>query len=85
MTVEEYLALLNAAQQTTEVVREAQAEAKEIVSEVKKVKKKASAYSKKYKAAFRRIEDDYKLKNGNWKKGGFRRAVKAAHKLAGGK
>ena len=85
MTVEEYLALLNAAQKTTEVVRATEEDAKEVVKEVKKAKKKVSAYTRKYKAAFRRIEEDYKLKNGNWKKNGFKRAVKAAHKLAGGK
>ena len=47
--------------------------------------KKVSAYTRKYKSAFRRVAPKYKLKNGNWKKGGFRRAVKEAHKLAGGK
>ena len=47
---------------------------------VKKVKRKASAYSRKYKKEFRRIAGQYKNKNGTWKKGGFRKAVKAAHK-----
>jgi len=46
--------------------------------------RKASAYSKKYKAAFKRVAPRYKLKNGKWKAGGFKRAVKEAHKLAGG-
>jgi len=50
-----------------------------------KPKRKASPYQKKYKAAFNRIAPNYKLKNGKWKKGGFRAAVKAAHKKAGGK
>jgi hypothetical protein len=48
-------------------------------------KKKASAYSKKYKAAFKRVAPKYKLKNGKWKANGFKRAVKEAHKIAGGK
>ena len=51
----------------------------------KKVKKKASAYNRKYKAAFKRVSPRYKLKNGKWRKGGFKAAVRAAHKIAGGK
>ena len=47
-------------------------------------KRKPTAYQKKYKAAFKQIAPKYKLKNGKWKKGGFRAAVKAAHKKAGG-
>jgi len=47
--------------------------------------RKASAYTKKYKAAFKRVSSKHKLKNGKWKAGGFKRAVKEAHKLAGGK
>ena len=47
--------------------------------------RKASAYSKKYKAAFKRIAPRYKLKSGKWKAGGFKRAVKEAHRIAGGK
>jgi hypothetical protein len=50
-----------------------------------KVKRKASAYNRKYKAAFRKIAPRYKLKSGKWKAGGFKRAVKEAHKMAGGK
>lgn len=47
--------------------------------------RKASAYSKAYKAAFKRVAPKYKLKSGKWKAGGFKRAVKEAHKLAGRK
>ena len=47
--------------------------------------RKASAYTKKYKAAFKRVSSKYKLKNGKWKAGGFKRAVKEAHRIAGGK
>jgi hypothetical protein len=50
-----------------------------------KAKKKVSAYNRKYKAAFRKISSRYKLKSGKWKKGGFKRAVKEAHRIAGGK
>jgi hypothetical protein len=48
-------------------------------------KRKASAYNRKYKAAFKRVSKKYKKKNGEWKKGGFKSAVRAAHKDAGGK
>ena len=46
----------------------------------KVVKRKASAYSRKYKTAFKKVASTYKNKNGTWKKGGFKKAVKAAHK-----
>ena len=48
-------------------------------------KRKVTAYQKKYKAAFKKIAPKHKLKNGKWKKGGFKAAVKAAHRKAGGK
>lgn len=47
-----------------------------------KKKRKASAYSKRYGAAFRKISPKYKNKSGGWKKDGFKRAQKAAHKMA---
>lgn len=52
---------------------------------VKPVKRKASAYSKRYSKAFDKVAKDFKKKNGEWKKNGFRSAVRAAHKLAGSK
>tara|TARA_R110000751_G_scaffold276866_1_gene378088 strand:+ start:84 stop:344 length:261 start_codon:yes stop_codon:yes gene_type:complete len=48
----------------------------------KKVKRKASAYSIKYGKAFKRVAGQYKLKSGAWAKNGFKRAQKAAHKIA---
>lgn len=50
-------------------------------------RKKTTAYQRKYKAAFKKIQKRYKLKSGKWKKNGFRLAVKEAHKMArrGGK
>jgi hypothetical protein len=44
------------------------------------VKRKASAYSKEYKRAFKRVSKLYRKKDGSWKKDGFKRAVKAAHR-----
>tara|TARA_Y100000004_G_C8941864_1_gene424540 strand:+ start:656 stop:973 length:318 start_codon:yes stop_codon:yes gene_type:complete len=59
----------------------ARSTAKATVQTVKKTARRAkSAYSRKYKAAFKKIAPKYKLKSGKWKKGGFRSAVKAAHK-----
>ena len=45
-------------------------------------KRKASAYSKRYGAAFRKVAKRFKKKNGSWKTNGFKNAQKAAHKLA---
>ena len=50
----------------------------------KKAPRKASAYSKRYGAAFKRLAPKYKLKSGSWKKGGFKACQKAAHKAAKG-
>jgi hypothetical protein len=47
-----------------------------------KARRKASAYNRKYKAAFKKVAPRYKLKSGKWKAGGFKRAVREAHRLA---
>jgi hypothetical protein len=47
-----------------------------------KGKRKASAYSKRYGRAFKKVAKDYLKKNGGWKTNGFKNAQKAAHKLA---
>jgi 2-phosphoglycerate kinase len=52
---------------------------------VTKAKRKVSAYNRKYKAAFKKVAPRYKLKSGKWKSGGFKRAVREAHRIAGGK
>ena len=44
--------------------------------------RKASAYSKRYGAAFKRLAKKNKKKGGGWKKGGFARTQKAAHRAA---
>ena len=51
------------------------------------VRPRATAYQNRYKRAFNKIKSRYKKKDGQWKKGGFKAAVKAAHKIAkaGGK
>ena len=45
-------------------------------------KRKASAYSKRYGKAFKKVEGKYKTKSGSWMKNGFKRAQKAAHAMA---
>ena len=56
--------------------------AKSSVRSAKKTKRKASAYSQKYAKAFKKVQGKYKLKSGKWAKDGFKRAQKAAHKMA---
>ena len=63
-----------------------EAQAEQIVETVEPPKKKkVSKYQRAYKRAFKQVAPKYKLKNGKWKKGGFKQAVKQAHKIAGGK
>ncbi len=59
----------------------------QVQSQEQPKKKRTTAYQRKYKAAFKKIQKRYKLKSGKWKKGGFRAAVREAHKMAkrGGK
>lgn len=52
------------------------------VSSPGKTKRKASAYSRRYKAAFKKVAPKHKKSNGQWKKGGFKAAVRAAHRMA---
>ncbi len=75
MSMEEYLALLGGVSMDS-----ASSEILEDAPMPKK--KKISAYSRRYKANFRKIAPDFKLKSGNWKKNGFKRAVKLAHSMS---
>ena len=75
MSMDEYLSLLNGMTQMP-----INSEASESIPVPKK--KRSSAYSRKYKANFRKVAPRYKLKNGNWKKNGFRLAVKEAHRMS---
>ena len=43
-------------------------------------RKSNSKYRTTYRREFRRISSRYKKKNGTWKKGGFKAAVRAAHR-----
>lgn len=76
MTMEEYLQLLNGLSSDMSMDPEP------VQEQPKPKKKKLSAYMRRYKANFAKIEDNYKLKNGNWKKNGFKRAVQEAHRMS---
>ena len=45
-------------------------------------KKRKTKKQRNYSKAFKKVQSKYKLKSGKWKKDGFKRAVKEAHKLA---
>ncbi len=55
-------------------------EAKAVVDSTKPRRK--TKYQRKYSSAFDSIKEVYMKKDGTWKKGGFKRAVKAAHAKA---
>ena len=79
LTVDEYMALRRL------ISSERESEGSTIVDRAvdqvaKKTKRRASAYSRKYKAGFKKVSSRYKNKNGTWRKGGFKAAVRAAHK-----
>jgi len=75
LTVDEYLALRRL------IESERESEGSTLAQEAPKpVRRKVSSYNRKYKAAFKKVAPRYKLKNGRWKKGGFKAAVRAAHK-----
>ena len=75
MTMEEYLQLINGL--TSDMP-----EKMEEVASRPKPKRRATAYQRRYKANFKKIATRFKLKSGKWKKGGFKAAVKMAHKMS---
>ena len=79
LTVDEYMALRRLIDSERESEGSTLAQNDNLTEASKKPRRK-SAYSRKYKAAFKKIAPKYKLKSGKWKRGGFKAAVKAAHK-----
>ena len=75
MSMEEYLALLGGVSMDSEPSLPAD-------NQVMPKKKRSSAYSRRYKANFRKVAPRFKLKNGKWMKNGFKSAVKLAHKMS---
>lgn len=57
-------------------------ESKAVVDSSKPKKRKKTKYQRAYKKAFDSLKPNYLKANGQWKQGGFRRCVKAAHKKA---
>lgn len=47
-------------------------------------KRKVSKYNRAYAKAFKSVAHKYKKKDGSWQKDGFKRAQRAAHKMAKG-
>ena len=83
MSMEEYLALVDAARRTTEVVGAIREEANMVVADVKKAKRKVSAYSRRYGREYKRLRRKFTLKSGNLKKGyNHKKLVKMAHAAA---
>lgn len=78
MSMEEYLMLVN--NMNSPAPGSEIPAAAEVVETPKR--KRSTTYQRKYKAAFKRLAPKYKLKNGKWKKGGFRTTVRLAHKEA---
>jgi len=74
MTMEEYLQLLNGLSSDMQMPIDQEP--------VQTKPKKKTAYQKRYEKNFRKIEKDFKKKNGQWKKNGFKNAVKMAHKMS---
>lgn len=80
LTPDEYMAIIRLIQSERESEGSQLAQTK--LGEDKPRKRRKSAYQKRYEKNFKSIEMDFKLKNGKWKKNGFRRAVMAAHRLS---
>lgn len=49
---------------------------------LRKTKRKPSAYNLRYAKALKKVQSKYKTKKGGWKKDGYKRAVKEAHRIA---
>ena len=78
MTMEEYLQLLNGLSSETPSSFSDGMQSTESMPK----KRKTTAYQRRYKANFKKIARRYKLKSGKWRKGGFKAAVKLAHKMS---
>jgi len=78
LTVDEYMAL----RQLISSERESEGSTLSEEASPAPKKRRSSAYSRKYKTAFKKVSSRFKNKNGTWRKGGFKAAVRAAHKEA---
>ena len=80
LTVDEYMALrrLIDSERESEGASMADRTDDKVAAKPKRRRRKNTAYAK----AFKKVQSKYKKANGQWKKGGFGRAVREAHKLA---
>ena len=78
MSIEEYLALVQGAEMMSS--SSTPDSGKDQGHTPVKKPAKPSKYGRTYKREFRKIAPRYKMKNGKWKKDGFKTAVKAAHR-----
>ena len=82
MTMEEYLQLLNGLNSDAMVMDPGTPNMMSPAATDKPKRKRTTAYQRRYKKNFKKIANQYKLKSGKWKKGGFKAAVKLAHKMS---
>lgn len=78
MSMDEYMALLATLQEATPASLERMTES--MTPAPTKNRVRSSKYSRTYKKEFRKVAPRFKMKNGKWKKDGFKAAVKAAHR-----
>ena len=76
-SIDDVIRLLEAAKEANSAPQKRSTAAK-----APKKKRAASAYSKRYGKAFKRLAPKYKKKNGQWKKDGFKRCAAAARREA---
>tara|TARA_R100000664_G_scaffold17184_1_gene26086 strand:- start:1367 stop:1603 length:237 start_codon:yes stop_codon:yes gene_type:complete len=74
-SIDEVIRLLEAAKGSTSKKEKA-------TSRKKTAKRKPTAYQKRYSKAFKKHQSKHKTKAGKWKKDGFKKCQKAAHKEA---
>ena len=82
MTMEEYLQLLNGLNSDAIAAELGSPGNEDARARGMPKKKRTTAYQRRYKSNFKKIANRYKLKSGKWKKGGFKAAVKLAHKMS---
>ena len=78
MSMEEYLALVQGVEnmQATPMPESGN----QVPPNPEKKRSKPTKYGRTYKREFRKLAPRYKMKNGKWKKDGFKSAVRAAHR-----
>lgn len=76
LTLEEYEAIRHL------ISSERESEGAHEQAVVTKKPRKASAYNRRFSAAFKKCQRRFKKKSGGWKKDGFKHCQAAAHKLA---